>query len=93
MADPIRIRCVRCGNWHTREPGDPYLPWLCSSCFSKGMDVMFGPGGADDNLRRFDAWRARWWKNVEGHPTDRALNDAWDAAYGATTPSSREVAS
>lgn len=89
---PIRIRCVRCGDWHEREPGDPYLPWLCHRCVYQGLELLFAGPTAEAAGRRFEFWRARWLKNVEGHPTDKALNEAWAAwrAVEAVAPMTAE---
>ena len=79
----LDLTCIRCGDKHQREVGDPYAPALCGSCFSKGLDILLdGPGTQDERGRRYDRWCARWLKNAERHPTTKKLSEAWDAYYG-----------
>lgn len=72
----LKLRCVRCGDAHTREVGDPYTPELCGACFSKGLGILFAPGDPDTNGRRYDRWRSRWEKNSARHPAVVTLYDA-----------------
>lgn len=83
--DTLDLICIRCGDNHRRQVGDPYTPELCSSCFSKGLEILFGPDGSDTNSRRYDRWRARWEKHADKHPTTRKLAAAW-AEYTKDDP-------
>lgn len=76
------MRCVRCGDWHEREAGDPYLPELCGSCFSKVLERQFSarPGHAD-GLSRFVE---RYSRNTYHHPTMCTLRSAWARLYPPT---------
>lgn len=74
----LRMRCLRCGNWHSRDVADPYLPMLCGCCFSKGLEILNErPPGA------FERWCVRWQRGQESNPFYRAFvasYDAWVAA-------------
>lgn len=72
MTETLRLRCLRCGDWHEREVGDHYWPELCHRCAYKGVDLMFKQGHA-----AYDRWLARWMKAPANHPTNVALNAAW----------------
>jgi hypothetical protein len=77
----LRLRCVRCGDWHEREAGDPYLPEICMRCFGKGMDLHFASGGKyAEALGRFID---RYSRNTERHPTTLALKAWWDACFAS----------
>ena len=66
----LRLRCVRCGDWHEREVGDPYLPELCVLCFEKALEANCHPSGMDRFITRYSRGTAR-------HPTVLALAAAW----------------
>jgi hypothetical protein len=72
----LRLRCVRCGDWHEREAGDPYLPEICSSCFDKYLACK-----AHELQRFVDRYR----RGARCHPTMLALN-AWWEKYAASIP-------
>jgi hypothetical protein len=78
----LDLLCVRCGDRHQREVGDPYTPELCHACFDKGLRILFGDGTQDQRSRRYDRWRARWERHAVGHPTMKKLDEAMDAYYG-----------
>jgi hypothetical protein len=72
----LRLRCVRCGDWHEREAGDPYLPEICGACFTK-----FLARGTHALLPFVDRYR----RGTERHPTMLALK-AWWEKYAASMP-------
>lgn len=73
-AQILRLRCVRCGDWHEREAGDPYLPDICLPCFDKYLEHA-RPISFIDRYRR----------GAARHPTTLALKAWWDA-YAASLP-------
>lgn len=76
MSNPeiLRLRCVRCGDWHERDAGDPYLPDICGGCFNKYLEC-----DTDALLRFVDRYR----RGTERHPTTLALKKWWDT-YAAS---------
>lgn len=83
MAEVLRLRCLRCGDWHEREVGDPYLPEICVLCFDKALEAGHQPGGTIRFVMRYT-------RNTERHPTVIALNEAWDR-YVAAHPSADPI--
>ena len=73
-AEILRLRCVRCGDWHEREVGDPYLPELCSPCFSKMLEAA---NAHRDYATGLDCFIMRFRRGTERHPTMLALEKAW----------------
>lgn len=72
VSDTIRVRCMRCGNWHAARVGEAYAPELCHGCWSKHLE-------RDWDTARFVA---RYHRNRDGHPTWRLLQKTWaDAGY------------
>ena len=70
----IRLNCVRCGDWHERELGDPYLPELCGRCFSRTLEY------ADhyaDYAAALGRYIERFRRGTQRHPTMLALTKAW----------------
>jgi hypothetical protein len=80
MTSTLRLRCMRCGDWHEREATDPYLPELCHPCFYRVTD-----GIAEDRWPgRFERYLARYRKGEEKHPTFRTLKATWAGMEGGT---------
>lgn len=78
-AEILRLRCLRCGDWHEREVGDWHLTELCMLCVDKGLEVLFGLGSA-----AYLRWCDRWSRAPSNHPTRVALGAAgeqWLAAH------------
>lgn len=73
----FRLRCVRCGDWHEREDGDPYLPDICTRCFDKYLDC---------DAHSFQRFVDRYRRGAERHPTTRVIARWW-AKYAASVPS------
>lgn len=71
----LTLKCVRCGDTHQREVGDPYTPELCSSCFSKGLELLFAEEWPHP---KYERWTTRWQRNSQGHPTTAMLKAAWE---------------
>lgn len=80
QSEILTLKCVRCGDTHQREVGDPYTPELCGSCFSKGLEILLDEGSP---FRRYDRWTARWQKGSDKHPTTAILREAWVKWQGA----------
>lgn len=72
MTETLRLRCLRCGDWHEREAGDAHFPELCARCVDFGLCVLSWKGSA-----AFSRWHARWEKAPANHPTRVALREAW----------------
>lgn len=83
----LTLKCVRCGDTHHREVGDPYSPELCGSCFSKGLEILLAERWPHP---RYERWRKRWDKDDERHPTVKALKAAW-ARYTSDWPPPGQV--
>lgn len=74
----LRLRCVRCGDWHERDAGDPYLPELCVRCFSLMLERAHEHGNYGAGLGRYiDRYR----RGTERHPTVLALAEMWERLY------------
>jgi hypothetical protein len=74
----LRLRCIRCGDWHRTDVLDPYMPDLCRSCFSKGLTILNDRSGGPTERRAFYRWCDRYQRNQERHPTYKALSAALD---------------
>lgn len=74
----LRLRCLRCGDSFNTDPLDPYMPDICHSCFSKGLEVLNGKPHEPTQHDRFYRWCARHQKHQERHPTYKALYAALD---------------
>lgn len=86
----LRLRCVRCGDWDEMEPDQMYGWALCSSCWRKASEVL--DSGIDEKrVRAFHRLMDRWQRNVESHPTYRALTAALDALEAVPHGSLAEV--
>lgn len=70
----LTLKCIRCGDTHHREVGDPYQPMLCGDCFSKGLEIMFSE---EWPYPKYSRWERRWMKTPNNHPTLVALRAAW----------------
>lgn len=86
--ETLRMRCLRCGEWHESAVDDPYLPLICHPCFTKGTDILFADGSAS----RFNRWCARWEKGQERHPAFLALEAAWARFVAARKEAARHAA-
>lgn len=74
-AQILRLRRVRCGDWHEREAGDPYLPEICMRCFGKALARHFA--SVDQYAESLGRFISRYSRNTERHPTILALKKAW----------------
>jgi hypothetical protein len=68
----LTLRCIRCGDWAEMDPLDPYGHGICCACFSKWLATDIGSPA-------FLRFRQRLNRNVERHPTRKALSAALDA--------------
>lgn len=77
----MRLRCMRCGEWHEHEMGNPYFSGLCKRCAWRGLEILMAE---EHPFPRYTRWQARYRKGDERHPTTLALN----AAYASWSPTS-----
>lgn len=85
--ESLRLRCVRCGDWHSREVGDPYLPEICGACFSKMLEYADRYRNFNDAISRYIA---RFQHGTERHPTMIALKEAWAHYVDTASPGDGE---
>jgi len=73
----LRLRCLRCGDWAEMDPEETAGWGLCYGCYSMepGLQVRHGKWDSGANRR----WNARWQRDMERHPTYKALSAALDA--------------
>jgi len=76
--ETVRLRCVRCGDWHEREVGDPYLPELCARCLSRMLEHANQYSDYAGALIRYvDRFR----RGTGRHPTVLALKAVWERLF------------
>lgn len=75
----LRLRCIRCGEFHEINVFEEKMAEICAACFSKGADILFAPGPRFRQQQRFLRWCGRWQKGMTRHPTHKALTAALDA--------------